>query len=57
MLVVKQVQGKNVVTFHKDWHPAMIGKGYVPKPKRVNHVDTPDMLKVQAALLQLKGAK
>lgn len=50
MLVVEQLaNGKRIVKFHKDWHPAMLSKGYIPKQK--NYVEGENMLRLQRALL------
>ena len=51
MLVVEyHTNGKRVVKLHKDWHPGMMSKAYLPRQR--NYVNTDSMLKVQAALLR-----
>jgi hypothetical protein len=50
MLVVEyQSNGKRVVKHHKDWHPSMISKAYIPRQK--NYVEGENMLRLQRALL------
>jgi len=51
MLIVEhQSNGKRIVKLHKDWHPSMVGKGYMPRQK--NYVDSRAMERVQQALLR-----
>lgn len=51
MLVVEyQSNGRRIVKFHKDWHPAMMGKAYMPRQK--NYVDSTSMERLQRALLR-----
>lgn len=51
MLVIEtQSNGKRVVKLRKDWHPGMMCKAYMPKPK--NYVDSDEMRLVQSGLLK-----
>lgn len=51
MLVIEhQSNGKRVVKLHRDWHPSMMGKGYVPRQK--NYVEGKYMEQLQQALLR-----
>lgn len=51
MLVVEhQSNGKRIVKMHKDWHPSMLGKAYMPRQK--NYVDSYSMERLQKALLR-----
>lgn len=51
MLVIEhQSNGQRIVKFKKDWHPSMMGKGYLPRQK--NYVEGVHMERLQRALLQ-----
>lgn len=51
MLVVEyQSNGKRIVKLHKDWHPSMLSKAYMPRLK--NYVDNYPMERLQRALLR-----
>lgn len=51
MLVIEhQSNGKRIVKLHKDWHPSMMCKAYMP-PRR-NYVDSDEMRLVQSGLLK-----
>lgn len=55
MLIVEyHANGKRTVRIHKDWHPGMMSKAYVPRQR--NNVVSDSMLKLQAALLK-KGKR
>ena len=49
MLVIEhQSNGQRIVKIKKDWHPAMLGKAYVPR----NYVEGRHMEKLQESLLR-----
>jgi len=51
MLVIEHTSnGQRIVKLRKDWHPGLLGKHYVPRPK--NYVDSDEMRFVQSGLLK-----
>lgn len=51
MLVIEhQSNGQRIVKIKRDWHPSMMGKAYIPRPK--NYVDNLPMQRLQTALLK-----
>lgn len=51
MLVIEtNSNGQRIVKLRKDWHPGLMGKAYIPKPK--NYVDSDEMRLVQSGLLK-----
>ena len=56
MLILEtQSNGRTKVVLRKDWHPGLIGRGHVPKPK--NYVDSDEMSFVQSGLLKRSKSK